>query len=790
MDSSLSRNFPTSMVIFGATGDLMNRKIVPALYDLYEHKKLPTLFSVVGVSRREWGDSDFQDFIRQIITKYKNSFEQETLNRFLKIFRFVSMDVTKRDDYTTLAKHLGHIDGEWKVCANKLFYLAITPEFFKTVFKNLHESRLTDPCSPEEGWTRIIVEKPFGTNYKTAEELDTILGSIFKEIQIYRIDHYLAKEMIQNILTFRFSNNLFEQNWSNEAIESIEIKVWEDLGVEERGSFYDGVGALRDVGQNHLLQMLAFITMDEPFNLTSEAVRQKRADLLKTLTPPTASQIKQNTLRAQYEGYRSIKNVKPDSSTETYFKIRTELNSPRWKGVIITMESGKRMGERRKEIVVNFKHPAMCLCPAGKEHYRNRVIFSMEPHEGIKIEFWSKKPGLEFDIEKRSFDFLLRDTKDKKQYVEEYKKLLLDCINGDQTLFVSTEEMKAMWQYVDPISRAWHKNFTPLHSYKPDTADAAQKDFIKKEIVSTPSLAKELFIVGLGKMGANMARRMMDKGWRILGYNRSQDIVEELKKVGMIGVAHFREIKSQFQGKPRVIWLMLPAGDAIDQVLFDRKNGLVQFLKKGDIVIDGGNSFYKDAILRSKKLQKFGIQFMDVGTSGGPGGARHGACLMIGGEEKIFKKLEHLFKDFSNGTSYQFFSGVGAGHFIKMIHNGIEYGMMQAIAEGFTILKKVKYKLNLSDITSIYNNGSVIESRLIGWLKKGLELHGTELKDVPGSVGYTGEGEWTVETAKELKLKAKIIEESFKFRVNSQKHPDYTGKILMTLREQFGGHKK
>jgi 6-phosphogluconate dehydrogenase len=286
-----------------------------------------------------------------------------------------------------------------------------------------------------------------------------------------------------------------------------------------------------------------------------------------------------------------------------------------------------------------------------------------------------------------------------------------------------------------------------------------------------------------------MARKLLEKGWCVVGYNRSSNSTKILEEVGMVGAFEIKELIAKLP-RPRVIWLMLPAGEGIDQVLFDKKVGLVTYLKKGDTIIDGGNSYYEDALPRYKKLKKFGINFLDVGTSGGPGGARTGACLMIGGEEKLFKKLEPLFKDFSNGTSYQFFSGIGAGHFVKMIHNGIEYGMMQAIAEGYHILKKANFKLNLKDVTAIYNKGSVIESRLTQWLAKGLELHGEDLKDVPGKVGYTGEGEWTVKTAKKLKIKAKIIEESFKFRVISQKHPDYTGKILMALREQFGGHKK
>jgi 6-phosphogluconate dehydrogenase len=351
--------------------------------------------------------------------------------------------------------------------------------------------------------------------------------------------------------------------------------------------------------------------------------------------------------------------------------------------------------------------------------------------------------------------------------------------------------MKAMWKFVDPIIKSWQKNIVPLESYVPNIATISEKATQNFEkYLEKNNISRELVVVGLGKMGANMVRRLLDKNWQVYGYNRSQDVVPELEQKGMKNLLSLDEIKNCFSSKPRVVWLMLPAGEVIDSILFDKKNGIVNYLNKGDIVIDGGNSFYKDALRRSKKLKSFGIDYIDVGTSGGPGGARNGACLMIGGEERVYKKLEPLFKDFAADSSYQFFEGVGAGHFVKMVHNGIEYGMMQAIAEGYAILKKAKFKLDLKDVTTIYSRGSVIESRLITWLGKALELHGPDLKKVPGKVGYTGEGEWTVKTAKEMKLKAKIIEESFRFRVRSQKAPDYTGKILMALREQFGGHKK
>lgn len=781
-------NFPTIMTIFGATGDLMGKKIIPALFDLFTQQKLPRLFNVLGFSRRNWSHEEFRVFISDIIQKYKGNTSKDAVAHFAKLFYFIPGDVEKQSDYNKLGEFLGHIDGKWKACANKLFYLAISPEFFKTTFKHLHASHLTDPCSPEEGWTRVIVEKPFGKDAKTAEELDMLLGTIFKERQIYRIDHYLAKEMIQNILVFRFSNDLFEQNWNNGSIESIHLKLWETLGVEERGSFYDKVGTLRDVGQNHLLQMLAFITMDEPALLEADFIRKKRAEVLRNLNLLAASEVKKNAFRAQYAGYRAIKNVSPNSSTETYFKIKTELTGSRWQGVEVVLESGKRMGEARKEIIVNFKHPSPCFCPTDQPHFQNRVVFSMEPHEGIKIEFCSKKPGIEFELEKRSFEFALRDDGHKKQYVEEYKKLLLDCIHGDQTLFVSTEEMRAMWRFVDPIVAAWQKNSAPLLSYTPDTSAISAETQFNMAEKTTKVMPSEVAIIGLGKMGGNLARQLVEKHWKVIGYNRTEEVTKKLVEEGITPAFSLSELLSK-TGSPRVIWLMLTAGEANDHILFDKKEGLINFLKKGDIIIDGGNSFYKDALRRHAKLKKKGIHFIDVGTSGGPEGARNGACLMIGGEKKIFDYLEPLFEVASKNGSYQFFPGIGAGHFVKMIHNGIEYGMMQAIAEGYEILKKAKFKLNLKDVTKIYNNGSVIESRLTKWLTGAFELHGENLHDVSGVVAHTGEGAWTVKTAQELKVKARIIDESLKFRILSKKNPKgYTGKVLSALREQFGGH--
>ncbi|MBI3620130.1 decarboxylating 6-phosphogluconate dehydrogenase, partial [Candidatus Roizmanbacteria bacterium] len=362
-----------------------------------------------------------------------------------------------------------------------------------------------------------------------------------------------------------------------------------------------------------------------------------------------------------------------------------------------------------------------------------------------------------------------------------------DCIEGNQLLFVSTAEVKEMWAYVDPILRAWRESKVPLVHYQPDTA-VIRKDATRQIEASVPirPLKKELVVIGLGKMGGNLVRNLLNKNWKVAGYNRSSEDTKLLERQGMIGIYDLKEIRRAI-ARPRIVWLMLPAGKTVDEVIFS-KGGLISLLDKGDIIVDAGNSFYQDAVVRSQKLQKSGIDFADVGFSGGPGGAQSGACLMVGGDKKLFEYLLPLYTDMAVVQGVAFFAGAGAGHFVKMIHNGIEYGMMQAIAEGFTVLKESAYKLDLQQAAEVYNHGSVVESRLIGWLADGLARYGVELEQISSTVRHTGEGEWTVKTAKKMGLKTQVIDVALKFRQQSEKNPSYTGKILSTLRNMFGGH--
>ncbi|MDD5050675.1 MAG: decarboxylating 6-phosphogluconate dehydrogenase [Candidatus Pacebacteria bacterium] len=292
----------------------------------------------------------------------------------------------------------------------------------------------------------------------------------------------------------------------------------------------------------------------------------------------------------------------------------------------------------------------------------------------------------------------------------------------------------------------------------------------------------KLGYIGLGKMGMNMVLRLHEKKQDVIAYNRSPEPRLEGKKAGLRVADSYEALLAELP-TPRTVWVMVP-NNVVDSVIAE----FIGFLEKGDTIIDGGNSFYKDSMRRAKELAGKEIHFLDVGTSGGPKGAREGACLMIGGEEEVFKKHEDLFKDIAAPEAYAYLGKAGAGHFTKMVHNGIEYGMMQSLAEGFAILEKSEFDLDLLKVTEIYNHRSVIESRLVGWLSDAYRKFGKNLAEVSGTVSHTGEGEWTVNAGKELGIPAKVIEDSFKFRVESGATPSYIGKILSALRNQFGGH--
>ncbi|MEK7646588.1 MAG: glucose-6-phosphate dehydrogenase [Patescibacteria group bacterium] len=438
---------PTIFVIFGITGDLAARKLIPALLNLYAKKMLPQRFSIIGFSRRPMARDEFREYIRERLHIRPGQYREEDIKHF---FDHMSYEQGLFDDpraYARLADKLNEIDARWGQCSNKLFHLSVPPTLYEGILERLAQSQLTVPCADDTGWTRILIEKPFGNDTKTAERLDDTLGNLFKEEQIFRIDHYLAKESLQNILAFRFSNPMFESLWDRTNIEKIHIRLFEKNGMEGRGAFYDPVGALRDVGQNHMLMMLALVCMDKPASLKPASIRRERARVLAKLKQILPRQMDKAIVRGQYEGYTSEKGVASDSKTETYFRIMAHVDTPRWKGVPMYLESGKSMSDTKTTIDIYFKNTAK---GASAEDQQNILTFRIQPDEGIKIRFFVKTPGYGFETEPKPLKFSYHDMPNVGT-ITDYERLIHDVFRGDQTLFSSTQEIMASWKFITPI---------------------------------------------------------------------------------------------------------------------------------------------------------------------------------------------------------------------------------------------------------------------------------------------------------------------------------------------------
>lgn len=458
----MKEKHPITFVIFGATGDLAQKKLIPALMDLYSRDLLPESFNIVGYSRKDLSDGDYREFVGNSLKNKGHSHPEKLISDFLNKITYKQGDFNIADDYDSLSKYLSDLDKKIDDCSNKIFHLAVPPSLYENIFKLLSDSGLSSPCTKheDERWTRILVEKPFGSDDENAKRLDKMLGKMFKEDQIFRIDHYLAKEAIQNILFFRFANAIFEPIWNREHIDRVELKLYETETVPDRVNFYDGIGALRDVGQNHLLQMLALISMEDPGSITSESIRESRRDVLSKVI--LSSKDGADLVRGQYEGYSDSEGVAKDSKTETYFKTKLEIKNSRWKGVPFYLESGKALDRDNTEIQIVFKDKKSSVCMIDETcQYNNTLTIDIDDQE-ISICFWTKKPGLTFDLEQKKLSF--KYGQDDTRFADAYEKVIYDCIKGDQSLFTSTHESATNWRIISDIMKAW-KNL-PLIKYK------------------------------------------------------------------------------------------------------------------------------------------------------------------------------------------------------------------------------------------------------------------------------------------------------------------------------------
>lgn len=443
-----------NVVIFGASGDLTFRMLIPALHHLFSSGQLPDSFFVLGVGRSDYSDQGFRDKLSKALVENKNLKETE-LEAFLSRVYYLSLNTSESDDYAKLKSRLDALYAHYHSPENTLYYLATPPSLFGLIPECLAAHGLN---REDKGWKRLIVEKPIGYDLASAKLLDQTLHRYFEERQIYRIDHYLGKETVQNLLVFRFANGMFEPLWSRNYIDYVEITGAEALGVEDRGGYYDGSGALRDMFQNHLLQVLAMVAMEPPAVINADATRDEVVKVLQSLAPLTNKDLRENLVLGQYTastvrgeimpGYRYEKGVASDSRTETYIALKLHINNWRWNGVPFYVRTGKRLPTRVTEVVIHFNktpHPVF-----GAHAPANKLIIRIQPDEGIVMNFSLKKPGAGFEATEVSMDFKYEDLGEEK-LLTAYERLLLDALNGDATLFARSDAVLACWKFVEPI---------------------------------------------------------------------------------------------------------------------------------------------------------------------------------------------------------------------------------------------------------------------------------------------------------------------------------------------------
>lgn len=454
---------PLQIIILGATGDLAERKLIPALFHLYEKKKLPRDTTIIGLARKERSNADYQEFAKQALKKHKQTHKPQTVRRFIKHLRYIPGDFSSHTAYVDLRAELLTRENKLGTYTNKLYYLAVPPQYYATIFGKLHAHKLHRECNANHSWARILVEKPFGSDLNSAKKLDRILGTYFNESQIYRIDHYLAKEAVQNILSFRFANTLMRSVWNRKHISHVEIDMLETIDVAKRAAFYDEIGALRDVGQNHLLQLFALLTMDEPSFFEPQYIRKARVDALRHIKQIRAHKLPLHFIRAQYGSYRTLEEVTRDSETETFFQLRCFSTKHNLRDVPFTMTAGKALNEAKVEVRIYLTDVASGLFETQAcKTVGNVITLTISPEQQMKITLNAKTPGLGFQIESRSLSFDCPLGKDEVK--NSYEKVLLDCINGDQTLFTTTKEVLAAWKFITPICK--HMNEVPLQRYR------------------------------------------------------------------------------------------------------------------------------------------------------------------------------------------------------------------------------------------------------------------------------------------------------------------------------------
>ena len=464
---------PHTFILFGATGDLAHRKLLPALYSLFVDKLLPDNFAVIGVARTEFDDNAFRQEVKSAVDKFARSkIDEATFTEFVQRFFYSKLDANNPADFQKLKQRVEAVERQFDLPEQRIFYLAMAPDFFGQVVLNLKTSGLSEVG----GWRRLIIEKPFGHDLQSAKVLNDELRQVFDEEEIYRIDHYLGKEMVQNIEVIRFANSIFEPLWNNRVIANVQITSSETVGVEDRASYYEKSGALRDMVQNHMLQMVMMVAMEPPSRLNMEAIRDEKVKVLRSLRRYTPEEVGQHVIRGQYDAgqidgktvkaYRDEPNVSPSSTTETFVAARLYIDNFRWAGVPFYIRTGKHMAAKATEIVIQFRDmPKNLYFNRDGTLGPNLLVIRVNPQEGMYLQLNAKKPGTDETVVPVMMEF----SQSLKNSPEAYERLLYDAMEGDSTFFTRWDEVSLAWKFVDPIADAFRSDSLPLHHYAAGT---------------------------------------------------------------------------------------------------------------------------------------------------------------------------------------------------------------------------------------------------------------------------------------------------------------------------------
>lgn len=455
-----------SLVLFGASGDLAKRKIFPALYNLFLDQKMPDSFSVIGVGRKDWTHEYFQALVEDSIKTFSRRpvMDDSRKEEFLNAFLYCSLDVTDAKGFNDLLELVQRREKELNIPENRLFYLSVAPTFFDVIAKNIHQSGL----GSTKGWKRLIIEKPFGHDLKSAQELNEKLSRFFEEEEIYRIDHYLGKSMVQNLEALKFANPALQTLWNHQHIANVQITASETVGVEERAGYYDQAGAIRDMVQNHMMQLVMMTAMQLPNRFNAEDIRKEKRKVLENLRPLRKEDIRQHVVRGQYGpgeiqgepvvGYTEEPGIPPSSTNDTFVAARLWIDNDAWRGVPFYIRTGKRMKEKSTRIVLEFKHSHTV---ESQQAEPNLLVIHVNPVEGVSFQLNRKNPVHRDQIEPVQVDF----SANQKDVPEAYELLLFDALMGDSTFFAHWKEVELSWKWVQPILEAFEENLVPLHSY-------------------------------------------------------------------------------------------------------------------------------------------------------------------------------------------------------------------------------------------------------------------------------------------------------------------------------------